>query len=176
MSYLSTRRGFMGGALALVAGGPRFVAAATGEEPVAPVKLPKWKPGEFQIPFIYTGVGESQFLIFPDGTTMLLDCPGNPAVNLGRESVPILPSAKLHAGEWVARYVMRVNPNKADVDYMAVSHFHQDHGGGLSYHKGVTKWKGGEYYRSGFALAAEQLKFRKPTGRPASPAARGPRW
>ena len=161
MSYLSTRRGFMGGALALVAGGPRFVAAATGEEPVAPVKLPKWKPGEFQIHFIYTGVGESQFLIFPDGTTMLLDCPGNPAVNLGRESVPILPSAKLHAGEWVARYVMRVNPNKADVDYMAVSHFHQDHGGGLSYHKGVTKWKGGEYYRSGFALAAEQLKFRK---------------
>ena len=128
--------------------------------PEGPV-LPKWRAGEFQIHFIHTGVGESQFLIFPDGTTMLLDCPGNPAVNLGRSGVPLLPSARLHAGEWVARYVKRVNPNKSDVDYMALSHFHQDHGGGISYHKGVARWKGGEYYRSGFALAAEHLKFRK---------------
>ena len=146
----------MGGALALLGGG-----SAMGKMPVAQGELLKWKKGEFQIHFIHTGVGESQFLIFPDGTTMLLDCPGNPAVNLGRAGVPILPSAKLHAGEWVARYVVRVNPNKTEVDYLALSHFHQDHGGGISYHKGVAKWKGGEYYRSGFALAAEQLKFRK---------------
>ena len=33
-----------------------------------------WKEGEFQIHFIYTGVAESMFFIFPDGTTMLLDC------------------------------------------------------------------------------------------------------
>ena len=146
----------MGGALALLGGG-----SAMGKMPVVQGELPTWKKGEFQIHFIHTGVGESQFLVFPDGTTMLLDCPGNPAVNLGRAGVPILPSAKLHAGEWVARYVARVNPNKTEVDYLALSHFHQDHGGGISYHKGVAKWKGGEYYRSGFALAAEQLKFRK---------------
>ena len=164
MNDFLTRRGFLGGAAALMAGGAfaRENPDAKAQEAEAPKPaLPKWKPGEFQIHFIYTGVGESQFLIFPDGTTMLLDCPGNPAVNLGRNSVPILPSAKLHAGEWVARYVKRVNPHSADVDYMAISHFHQDHGGGVSYHKGVMKWKGGEYYRSGFALAAEQLKFRK---------------
>ena len=174
-----SRRSFFGSAVGFaVAGGSQLVATGnTGAINCAPPvsgttscappvsdaqkRVPPWKKGEFQIHFIYTGVGESQFLIFPDGTTMLLDCPGNPAVNLGRDAVPILPSAKLHAGEWVARYVARVNPNKTDVDYMALSHFHQDHGGGISYHKGVTKWKGGEYYRSGFALAAEQLKFRK---------------
>ena len=154
------RRSFIGGTFGFLAAA-RTLADAQGQ--VAPERrtLPKWKSGEFQIHFIHTGVGESQFLIFPDGTTMLLDCPGNPAVNLGRVGVPVLPSARLHAGEWVARYVERVNPNKTDVDYMVVSHFHQDHGGGVSYHKGVTKWKGGEYYRSGFALAAERLKFRK---------------
>ena len=154
------RRSFIGGTFGFLAAA-RTLADARGQ--VAPERrtLPKWKSGEFQIHFIHTGVGEAQFLIFPDGTTMLLDCPGNPAVNLGRVGVPVLPSARLHAGEWVARYVERVNPNKTDVDYMVVSHFHQDHGGGVSYHKGVTKWKGGEYYRSGFALAAERLKFRK---------------
>ena len=154
-----SRRSFVGGAFGFAALVGRAVSSAPQNE--ARQTLPKWQPGEFQIHFIHTGVGESQFLIFPDGTTMLLDCPGNPAVNLGRAGVPILPSAKLHAGEWVAKYVQRVNPNKTDVDYLALSHFHQDHGGGVSYHKGVTKWKGGEYYRSGFALAAEQLKFRK---------------
>ena len=33
-----------------------------------------WAKGHFQIHFIYTGVAEAMFLIFPDGTTMLLDC------------------------------------------------------------------------------------------------------
>ena len=33
-----------------------------------------WKEGHFQAHFIYTGVGESIFMIFPDGTSMLLDC------------------------------------------------------------------------------------------------------
>lgn len=137
-----SRRGFVGGALGFaVAGGAQLFAT---ESAVAVNCVPPWKKGEFQIHFIHTGVGESQFLIFPDGTTMLLDCPGNPAVCLGRAGVPILPSARLHAGEWVAKYVQRVSPNKTDVDYLAISHFHQDHGGGISYHKGVTKWKGGD--------------------------------
>jgi len=33
-----------------------------------------WRKGHFQIHFIYTGASESMFPIFPDGTTMLLDC------------------------------------------------------------------------------------------------------
>lgn len=39
-----------------------------------------WKKGQFQIHLIYTGVSESMFLIFPDGTTMLLDCGDHNAV------------------------------------------------------------------------------------------------
>ena len=53
-------------------------AASSGQawsdknHPLAGKKLPPWKPGEFQVHFIYTGVAESLFWILPDGTTMLL--------------------------------------------------------------------------------------------------------
>lgn len=96
-----SRRGFVGGALGFAAaGGSQLVATENSD---AQQRVPPWKKGEFQIHFIHTGVGESQFLIFPDGTTMLLDCPGNPAVYLGRVGVPILPSARLskRAGETI---------------------------------------------------------------------------
>ena len=81
------RRNFVKSALAapfmgVVAGGSRLVAAEDGTKPVPPngsthplvgKPLPPWKPGEFQVHFIYTGVAESMFWIMPDGTTMLLD-------------------------------------------------------------------------------------------------------
>ena len=35
---------------------------------------PGWKPGELDIHLIHTGTSENTFMIFPDGTTMLLDC------------------------------------------------------------------------------------------------------
>ena len=43
-----------------------------------------WKPGEMEIHHIYTGRGESNFMIFPDGTTMLVD-----------------------AGDWIQRIILR---------------------------------------------------------------------
>ena len=115
--------------------------------PLAGKKLPAWKPGEFQIHFIYTGVAESQFWIMPDGTTMLLDCGAHPAWQRGKKSLWILPNGRRHAGEWIARYVGRVNPHKTDVDYMMITHHHADHAG-------MEGW-------GGFAKASETLKFRR---------------
>ena len=37
-------------------------------------RYPGWHLGEMDIHLIHTGQGESTFFIFPDGTTMLLDC------------------------------------------------------------------------------------------------------
>ena len=123
--------------------------------------LPPWKPGEFQVHFIYTGVAESMFWILPDGTTMLLDCGDHPAWQRGKLAVWILPDGKRYAGEWIARYVARVNPNKTDVDYMMLSHHHSDHGGMNGWGVGnPIEWKGQKIWRSGFMLAAEALKFR----------------
>ncbi len=120
-----------------------------------------WKKGEFQVHFIYTGVGESMFYIFPDGTTMLLDCGDHAAHERGKLAVPILPDMSRHSGEWIARYVQRVNPSKNDVDYMFVSHFHADHTGWSKYHAGKTSGRVEDYYLSGFAHAAEFLNFKK---------------
>lgn len=120
-----------------------------------------WKKGEFQIHFIYTGVAESIFLIFPDGTTMLLDCGDFDAAARGEKSVPILPSADRHAGEWIARYVTRVNPSVTDVDYMLLSHYHNDHAGSDRFYAEKIIRDGKEYPLSGFSQAAQILNFHK---------------
>jgi len=155
----ATRRQFVAGAASgLLAG----CAGLPGEPSLA------WRRGHFQIHVIYTGTAESMFLIFPDSTSMLLDCgDSNPHTfevkRFGPKELPILPSEERFASEWVARYVARVNPNGVNVDYMYLSHFHGDHSGMPGHSKGVRTdvLPGGEPYPlSGFALAAETLHFR----------------
>jgi len=120
-----------------------------------------WKEGQFQIHFIYTGVAESLFLIFPDGTTMLLDCGDFDALARGEKAVPLLPGAERHSGEWIARYVTRVNPAITDVDYMLLTHYHNDHAGSDQFYAEKIIRDGEEYCLSGFSQAAETLSFRK---------------
>ena len=70
-----SRRGFLKSILAAPAciAAPVCVAASEQEcgakHHLAGKRLPAWKPGEFQVHFIYTGVAESMFWIMPDGTT-----------------------------------------------------------------------------------------------------------
>lgn len=123
-------------------------------------RLPAWREGEFQVHFIYTGVAESMFWILPDGTSMLLDCGDHQAIERGRNAVWVLPSASRHAGEWIARYVERVNPHGRDVDYMMLTHHHSDHGGMEGWGDGVREWKGRQLSISGFLQAADTLKFK----------------
>ena len=120
-----------------------------------------WKKGHFQVHFIYTGVAESMFMIFPDGTTMLLDCGDHNAIGRGKLAVPVLPSPDRHSGEWIARYVRRVNPHGKDVDYMMLSHYHSDHGGCSKFYADKVTRAGGAYIMSGFSQAAEYLDFGK---------------
>ena len=69
------RREFIGGLGAGIAlGMAKCGVCANGELPAVGERYPGWKPGELDIHFIQTGVGEQTFFIFPDGTTMLLDC------------------------------------------------------------------------------------------------------
>ena len=60
------RRGFlsMGAGVAMLGGSDSM---RNGD------RFPIWKPGLFQVHFIYTGVAESMFFIYPDGTALLLD-------------------------------------------------------------------------------------------------------
>ena len=105
-------------------GAPEMSRPAVGE------RYPGWKPGELDIHFIQTGVGEQTFFIFPDGTTMLLDCGDGYNPNY-LKFIPRRPSEKLLGGEWVSRYVQRLIPQRT-IDYFMLSHWHGDHCGSPS--------------------------------------------
>ena len=160
---MNTRRGFIGNTFA--AG---LVSAASGAvaniQPAAKDVWGGWKPGEFQVHFIYTGVAESMFMIFPDATTLLLDCGDHAAVTRLELAVPVLPNPGRLAGDWIARYVTRVNPNGVHVDYMMSSHWHCDHVGTPQWQSRRVLKRGEKptgLARSGFGLAAETLHFKK---------------
>jgi hypothetical protein len=147
-------------ASALMAGMFTVAFAKGKEDPAVGLPLAPWRKGHYQVHFIHTGAGESTFHIFPDGTTMLLDC-GD--MDWGEELkhlyVPRLPNASRHAAEWVARYVKRVNPSGDHVDWLHVSHLHRDHMGHARWIAGRDNRLGLDYFLSGFTLAAEQLHF-----------------
>ena len=124
------RREFLKKSLAgaAVAGGfwPSWFALAV-ESPEAGSVLPKWKPGELELHFIYTGCGENCFYRLPDGTAILNDV-GDFYRPRDLTDIPLLPSPDRLGGEWVSRYIQRVYPEKT-IDYVVFSHWHGDHTG-----------------------------------------------
>ena len=96
-------------------------AAAVQEERT----LPAWRPGELELHFISTGVGENAFYRFPDGTTWVNDC--GDYVSDPLEVAPV-PSDRRLGGEWVARYLRRIGVGPK-IDYLTISHAHTDHAG-----------------------------------------------
>ena len=122
--------------------------------------FPAWQEGEMEIHHIYTGRGESNFMIFPDGTSLLVD-----AGDFDPSDYPLmcepLPDRSRRAGEWIARYVERVNPHRDRVDYLLVSHFHNDHTGDSSLPVPHTENRNPDYARVGIAEAGEVLRFGK---------------
>jgi hypothetical protein len=104
------------------------------------------------------------FLIFPDGTTMLLDCGDSAAMTRGDLAVPILPREPFRlGGDWVARYVARVNPNGKEIDYLMLTHWHADHGGSRAWQtverSRKVNWWSVPYWRSGFGIVLEDFKI-----------------
>lgn len=143
-----TRRDFAAGAAAFALGGCAC-------RPDAAV-YPGWKPGELDIHFIHTGVGEQTFFIFPDGTTMLLDC-GDTHHRKYMGEVPPQPGADRLGGEWTSRYIQRLVPARA-IDYLMVSHWHGDHIGDPSL--GFKKTPDGRRV-VGITAVAEDFRFRR---------------
>lgn len=117
--------------------------------------LPAWQEGYFDIHFIATGKGECQFLVFPDGTTMLIDagdktgCGGSWA-----KSAP-LPDASKRPAEWIAAYIDHFSPTPGRIDYVELSHFHSDHmGSPMAFRDGPHGYK-----MSGLMELGEYEKF-----------------
>ena len=120
----------------------------------------EWRKGHYQVHYVYTGRSECMFHIFPDGTSMLLDCGDTMRFFRTAAEVPLPSAPSVRAGEFAARYVLRVNPKGDKVDYLHLSHYHEDHGGGERFHGGpLGKSSLGEFNLCGIADAARFLKF-----------------
>lgn len=119
-----------------------------------------WKMGEMDIHHIYTGRGESNFMIMPDGTTMLVDA-GDWDPKVDPKMCEQLPNASRRAGEWIARYIERVNPNKDKnwVDYLMISHYHNDHTGDTTIPGLKRKTGGADYILCGITEVGETIHF-----------------
>lgn len=87
---------------------------------------PRWAKGRFQAHFIYTGSGEAVLILYPDGTSLLIDC-GEPVRSA--MSSPPWPDDGRSPARKVADYVTAVNPHGRKVDYFALTHYHADHAG-----------------------------------------------
>jgi beta-lactamase superfamily II metal-dependent hydrolase len=94
--------------------------------------LPAWKPGMLDIHHISTGRGNSAFMIFPDGTTMMVD-----AGALHRNTpyvIDLKPNASHRPGEWLGRYAKRqleAAGLENRIDAFMNTHLHDDHLGEL---------------------------------------------
>ena len=147
-----SRREFIGSSAAFAAGCVG-IGGLNDDEAVA------WRLGHYQVHYIFTGRGESMFHIFPDGTSMLLDVGDSMRFYGTPPETPHLPDISRRAGEWVARYVERVNPKGRNVDYFHLSHYHEDHGGGERWHGDRIVAPTGDYWQCGLADAARFLSF-----------------
>ena len=120
--------------------------------------LPAWTPGLLDIHQISTGRGNAALLVFPDGTSLLVDAgDDNPEPPAGANRVP---NGTRSAGEWIARYARRMLSHQADpaIDYGLVTHFHSDHMGDLGPATPVEP--GGKYKLTGFTDVASHTPIR----------------
>ncbi|MBE6275016.1 MAG: hypothetical protein E7096_01475 [Bacteroides sp.] len=119
-----------------------------------------WQKGEMDIHHIYTGHGEANFFIFPDATSMLIDAGDHdPAYEDFPYMNPSMPDKSRRPGEWIARYIARVNPHKDQVDYLMASHFHSDHTGSIHSNGKMTSGRNPDYKLVGLAEVGEWITF-----------------
>ena len=94
--------------------------------------LPAWTPGTLDIHQIVTGRGNAAFMVFPDGTTLLLDAGDAGDTEYDRlhaDDADQRPNASRTPAQWVARYIRQMAGSDARLDYAVITHFHPDHMG-----------------------------------------------
>lgn len=97
-------------------------------------KLPDWQPGFLDIHHINTGRGDAAFMVFPDGTTMLVDAGDmsetHPRTTSSRNA-KLVPNRSKTAPEWIVDYIDQFLPKNQErkLHYALITHYHDDHFG-----------------------------------------------
>ena len=111
--------------------------------------LPAWTPGSLDIHQLVTGRGNAAFLMFPDGTTLLID-----AGDVGGAGAD-----GRTAAQFITRYVRHMAAGDGRLDYAVITHFHGDHIGAMTGTEAVSSHGG--YRLRGITEVTEEL----PVGR-----------
>lgn len=125
--------------------------------------LPVWKAGFMDIHHISTGRGNCAYLIFPDGTTMLIDA-GDVSDTHPRTTSPRNTSRKPNAtrsvGAWIADYIRQFAPagRPPVLDYAMITHYHDDHFGELDANRPTAA--NGAYKLTGIIEVGDQIPIR----------------
>lgn len=122
-------------------------------------EITPWQPGMLDIHQISSGRGNAALYIFPDGTTMLVDC-GELPVKTPRHT-PDRPDSTLPAGQRIVSYIrhaLRHDPQPV-LDYALLTHFHEDHLGCPSESSPLSQ--SGTYKLAGLTQVGESLRIGK---------------
>lgn len=124
--------------------------------------LPAWGEGCLDIHAINSGRGECTFFIMPDGTSLCCDA-GEIAPSGGTHSrVAPKPNAKTRAYKVYAEYIKHYLPvGETCLDYMLVTHFHNDHMGTPSSSYETVTHDGVTYCKTGVMALYDEVPFRK---------------
>ena len=95
----------------------------------APSTLPPWTRGTLDFHQISTGRGNAALVVFPDGTTMLVDA-GAAGDGQAMADTDPRPNATRTAGAWIADYLLSQGVTR--LDYVVLTHYHADHIGGIN--------------------------------------------
>lgn len=123
--------------------------------------LPPWTRGTLDIHQISTGRGNSALIVFPDGTTMLVDA-GAAGDGMTLADAEPRPNASRTAGGWIAQYVeaalapLAQGAAAARLDYVVLTHFHADHIGQVT-SSSASSAAGGAYKLTGITEVGDRI-------------------
>lgn len=123
--------------------------------------LPDWQDGNFDIHAINTGRGETTLMIFPDGTTMLVDAASS--LISPTDAIPpppAKPNAVAVPGQTISNYVAHfVESASKRLNYLMISHWHADHMG--DYDSTLPQHSSGQFRMGGITQIGANIKFDK---------------
>jgi beta-lactamase superfamily II metal-dependent hydrolase len=125
--------------------------------------LSSWTPGTLDIHQIVTGRGNAAFMMFPDGTRMLVDAGDAGDTEYDRlhaSDADQRPDASRTPAQWIARYVRHMLAgDDLRLDYAVITHFHGDHMGIITGAEPRSTF--GDYRLRGITEVAEAIPIRR---------------